>query len=155
AADDYVRELFDGAAKSFDADLGKLGYRAPELVAASLALELQANHGAPTLGTHSAHGSVQAVAVLQLASVLDAGCGTGLCGPLLRALCARLVGVDLSSQMLERARARQCYDELVAAELSAFMRSRAGAFEAIVSADTLVYFGALEDPLSAARDALK
>ncbi len=34
------------------------------------------------------------------------------------------------------------------------MRSRAGVFDAVVSADTLVYFGALEEPLSAARTAL-
>ncbi len=36
AADDYVRELFDGAARSFDANLGKLNYRAPELVVGAL-----------------------------------------------------------------------------------------------------------------------
>ena len=30
AADDYVRELFDGAARSFDANLGKLNYQAPK-----------------------------------------------------------------------------------------------------------------------------
>jgi predicted TPR repeat methyltransferase len=137
AADDYVRELFDGAARSFDANLGKLNYRAPELVATSLVREVQ--------------GATPA----NLAEVLDAGCGTGLCGPLLRPHCARLVGVDLSSQMIERARQRQCYDELVVAELSAFMRSRMGAFDAVISADTLVYFGALEEPLSAAREALR
>ena len=135
AADDYVRELFDGAARSFDANLGKLNYRAPELVVASLIRHAPAD----------AKG---------FQSVLDAGCGTGLCGPLLRSHCGRLVGVDLSSAMIERARARECYDELVVAELSAFMRSRPRAFDAIASADTLVYFGALEDPLGAARDAL-
>ena len=36
--------------------------------------------------------------------ILDAGCGTGLCGPLLRPLAARLVGVDLSEKMVELAR---------------------------------------------------
>jgi predicted TPR repeat methyltransferase len=137
AADEYVRELFDGAARSFDANLGKLNYRAPELVVTSLVRE------------------VQAAATANLDDVLDAGCGTGLCGPLLRPHCARLVGVDLSSQMVERARVRECYDELVVAELSAFMQSRVAAFDAVISADTLVYFGALEEPLSAARDALR
>jgi predicted TPR repeat methyltransferase len=146
AADDYVRELFDGAARSFDANLGKLNYRAPELVVTSL-LAAQAEGGA--MRAASAGGTIL------FASVLDAGCGTGLCGPLLRSHCAQLVGVDLSSQMVERARARQCYDELVVAELSGFMRSRPGYFDAIVSADTLVYFGALEEPLRAARDALR
>jgi predicted TPR repeat methyltransferase len=143
AADDYVRELFDGAARSFDANLGKLKYRAPELVVAALVRAAQDGAGA------------QAGVVAGLADVLDAGCGTGLCGPLLRSHCARLVGVDLSSQMVERARLRQCYDELAVAELSAFMRSRPGIFDAVISADTLVYFGALEEPLSAAREALR
>lgn len=143
AADDYVRELFDSAAKSFDADLGKLNYRAPELVAAALTQELRARER---------DVSIQRQATFQ--SVLDAGCGTGLCGPLIREYSDRLVGIDLSPQMVERARSRGCYDEIVVAELSAFMRSHVEQFDAIVSADTLVYFGALEEPLSAARDAL-
>jgi predicted TPR repeat methyltransferase len=146
AADDYVRELFDGAARTFDANLGKLNYRAPELVVASLVREAQAVHAA---------SATQAQATAGFEAVLDAGCGTGLCGPLLRSHCARLIGVDLSSQMIERAQARGCYDDLVVAELGAFMLSRPREFDAIVSADTLVYFGALEDPLSAACDALR
>jgi predicted TPR repeat methyltransferase len=92
---------------------------------------------------------------MKFGSVLDAGCGTGLCGPLVRAHVTRLVGVDLSPQMIERAQARGCYDEVVVAELSSFMRARAGEFDAIFSADTLVYFGALEEPLSAACVALQ
>jgi predicted TPR repeat methyltransferase len=134
ASDDYVRNLFDASAKSFDADLGRLGYRAPELVAAALA--------------RSTDGRV-------LPAILDAGCGTGLCGPLIRALCETLVGIDLSTKMLEHAKARGCYDELTAAELQAFMHSRPEAFDAIVSADTLVYFGALDEPLAAAHGALR
>lgn len=141
AADDYVRELFDSAAKSFDADLGKLNYRAPELVAAALAQELTARE-------------LAAQRPSKFQSVLDAGCGTGLCGPLIREHSDRLVGIDLSPQMVERARSRGSYDEVAVAELSAFMRSHVEQFDAIVSADTLVYFGSLEEPLSAARDAL-
>ena len=78
-----------------------------------------------------------------------------MCGPLIRAQSARLAGVDLSSQMIECARTRGCYDEVVVAELSFFMRYREGEFDAVVSADTLVYFGALDEPLSAAREALR
>ena len=177
AADDYVRELFDGAARSFDANLGKLNYRAPTLVVEALVRAARAAYSAspargaqgasPAQGAQHVHGASPmhgaraakeaspADAAATLASVLDAGCGTGLCGPLLRSHCVRLVGVDLSSQMIERARGRECYDDLVVAELSAFMRSRQSEFDAIVSADTLVYFGALEEPLSAARAALR
>ncbi|HEY8507469.1 MAG TPA: tetratricopeptide repeat protein, partial [Steroidobacteraceae bacterium] len=134
AADDYVRTLFDSAAGTFDANLAGLGYRAPELVSAAVA--------------EFSRGEL-------LNSVLDAGCGTGLCGPLLRKQCRTLVGVDLSPGMVQRAQQRGSYDELVVAELSAFMRSRPQAFDAAVSADTLVYFGSLEEPLAAARQALR
>jgi predicted TPR repeat methyltransferase len=134
ADDRYVATLFDHYAASFDEHLKHLEYRAPELIAANIAPQLEPK------GT---------------AVVLDAGCGTGLCGPLLRAHCSRLVGVDLSPRMIEQTRRRGGYDELVVAELSAFMRERPGAFDAIVSADTLVYFGALEEVCQAAHHALR
>lgn len=130
AANEYVRQVFDGFADSFDERLASLRYRAPQLVAQRL--ERDATGDAPL-------------------EILDAGCGTGLCGPLLKALASRLVGVDLSVAMIEKARARGVYDELVAAELCELMRSRPEAFDVVISADTLVYFGALEEPLRAAR----
>jgi predicted TPR repeat methyltransferase len=134
ASDEYVREHFDAAAAGFDNNLLQLEYRAPELIAASLK-RMTAAH--------------------VLSAVLDAGCGTGLCGPLIRAMAQRLVGVDLSSKMIERARHRGVYDDLQVAELSTFLRANAAVFDAVVSADTLVYFGALDEPLSASRSALR
>jgi predicted TPR repeat methyltransferase len=65
------------------------------------------------------------------------------------------VGVDLSPGMLARARARQAYDELVEAELSAWLARQQAAFDLIVSADTLCYFGALDTTLAAAASALR
>ena len=38
-------------------------------------------------------------------AVLDLGCGTGLCGALMRPLASAIDGVDVSSAMLEQARA--------------------------------------------------
>jgi predicted TPR repeat methyltransferase len=87
--------------------------------------------------------------------VLDAGCGTGLCGPLLAPFARRLVGVDLSAGMLEHARAKNVYDGLHQAELTAFIAGHPQAFDIIVSADTLVYFGALEDTFAVAVQALR
>jgi predicted TPR repeat methyltransferase len=133
ASDEYVRDLFDQAAEKFDSKLEQLTYRAPALVAKALVDHVKT----------------------PLDSVLDAGCGTGLCGPLLREHCRQLSGVDLSAKMIEHARARACYDELRIAELSAFMESRPGAFEAVISADTLVYFGALEEPLRSVHETLR
>jgi predicted TPR repeat methyltransferase len=137
ASDDYVRTTFDNFAESFDENLQDLGYRAPQLVADALE-----RHRARADGTAKL-------------DVLDAGAGTGLCGPLLRHRATTLVGVDLSPGMLEKARERRTYDELVVMELCEFMRSRPAAFDLVVSADTLVYFGALEEALAAARTCLR
>jgi predicted TPR repeat methyltransferase len=87
--------------------------------------------------------------------ILDAGCGTGLCGPLLRSYAKRLVGVDLSAAMLDRAAGTDAYDNLVNAELTEYLTGQKEAFDVIVSADTLCYFGALEPVLRAAAGALK
>lgn len=134
APDDYVESTFDRFADSFDAKLEKLAYRAPQLVAEAL-------------GTHAAPE--------KRLVTLDAGCGTGLCGPLLAPYASRLVGVDLSSGMLARARSRHVYDELIRSELTAYLLACPATFDLVVSADTLVYFGALEDVLHAAHRALR
>ncbi len=135
AADDYVQTMFDEMADDFDRHLHHLGYRAPELLAETVATTL----GAPA-GT---------------LDVLDAGCGTGLCGPLLRPYARQLIGVDLSPGMVDKARARGGYDELVVAELTAFLAERLASYDLIVSADTLVYFGDLAPLFTAAAAALR
>lgn len=134
AADQYVAEVFDRFAESFDSNLARLDYQAPQILAGLLSAELG-----------------DAPAPLR---ILDAGCGTGLCGSLLRPMASQLVGVDLSTAMVSKARERQLYDELVVAELCAFMSSREGAFNVIVAADTLVYFGVLGGALRSAHTAL-
>jgi predicted TPR repeat methyltransferase len=57
--------------------------------------------------------------------------------------------------MLDQARSRNVYDELVRGELTAFLRGHPDAFDVIVSADTLVYFGALAEVAAAAAGALR
>ena len=134
ASDAYVSYLFDHYAHSFDAQLAKLGYQAPKLIAQHLA---------------------QSLAPPQAAwRVLDAGCGTGLCGPLLRPYARALTGVDLSAGMVAKAEARGGYDRLVVAELTQFLAACDADFELIVSADTLVYFGDLSAVMAAAARAL-
>ena len=87
--------------------------------------------------------------------VLDAGCGTGLCGPLVARYARRLTGIDLSAGMLAQAKEKQVYDELLQVELTAYLRGCRDAFDVIVSADTLVYFGALDEVVAAAAGALR
>ena len=134
ASDAYVETTFDNFAESFDAKLHRLDYRAPQRVAEAVAR---------VMGTG------------QSRHTLDAGCGTGLCGPSLKPCSVQLTGVDLSGGMLERARTRGVYDELVKGELTAYLAAHPATFDLIVSADTLVYFGSLEAVLRAAHDALR
>ena len=136
ASDAFIEQTFDSFAGSFDSKLAKLLYRAPALVAEML-------------------GDSDVDASKRHLDVLDAGCGTGLCGPLIAPYARRLVGVDLSARMLAQARARNVYDELVQRELTAYLRDSPGAFDAIVSADTLVYFGPLQDVVMASVEALR
>ncbi len=135
ASDDYVRHSFDHLATRFDEHLRDLGYRAPELVAEAIT---------PVLGAPEGR-----------LDVLDAGCGTGLCAESLRPYAKRLSGVDLSPAMLERAGRRSAYDELVEGELTAFIAAHPAQFDVIVSADTLCYFGNLNEVFTAARGALR
>lgn len=135
ASDAYVQKVFDSFAASFDAKLEMLHYRAPGLVAQALA---------------DAAGAAQG----QL-DIVDAGCGTGLCGPLLKPHARRLAGCDLSVGMLHRAKARQVYDVLHQAELTHYLATQPGAFDAVVSADTLCYFGDLHAALAASARCLR
>src|SRR5690606_19546826 len=96
AADAYITEIFDAFASTFDEKLAKLDYRAPALVA-----EAVDSLGLPPDG----------------ADVLDAGCGTGLCGPLIAPHAKTLVGVDLSGGMIAEAEELGVYDELAVGEL--------------------------------------
>jgi predicted TPR repeat methyltransferase len=135
AADRYVEKTFDDFAASFDAKLEHLQYRAPHLVANAL-----------EAGCGAARGALD---------VLDAGCGTGLCGPLVRAHARVLAGVDLSGRMLERARQRGTYDELHKAELTHHLSHHRERWDVVLSADTLCYFGDLAAMLSASHAALR
>jgi predicted TPR repeat methyltransferase len=135
ASDAYVEQTFNGFAASFDAKLEMLSYRAPQLIAAAVGR---------VAGDPAANREI-----------LDAGCGTGLCGPLLAPYASRLTGVDLSARMLDAARLRGVYHELFKDELTSFIGSRPTSADIITSADTLCYFGALDEVFTASARALR
>jgi len=135
AADGFVREVFDDFAASFDTVLGGLDYQGPALIAAAMAAALPP----PS----------------KQLEILDGGCGTGLCAPVLAAHARRLVGVDLSPAMVALARRRGAYDELVTAELVGYLERCATPFDLIVSADTLVYIGNVMPLFAAVRARLR
>ncbi len=136
APEKYVRNLFDSYADSFDDSLrSQLKYRTPELLRA-LIDRVEARHD----------GDWNSV---------DLGCGTGLCGPLFRELCQRMVGVDLSPGMIAKARERGIYDDLEVADVLDFLDRQTIKYDLILAADVMPYLGELRPVLTSARRALR
>ncbi len=133
ASDAYVRETFDRFSEKFDEVLSAIHYLAPRLIAEAVS---ETWSGDPW-------------------DILDAGCGTGLCGPPIKPFARRLVGVNLSPGMLDKARQRGVYDELIEAELTEFLHRFGQSYDLIVSADTLLYFGELLPVFCGAAVALR
>ncbi len=130
----YVADLFDRYAHRFDQHLvGRLQYQAHERVCEALLRQ------SPTPG-----------------DILDLGCGTGLCAPLLQPVARALVGVDLSPRMVEAARQRGLYREVACAELTAFLEQQPVASQdLVVSTDVFIYVGQLERVFELTRRALR
>src|SRR6186997_1484020 len=57
--------------------------------------------------------------------------------------------------MLAQAKDKQVYDALVKAELTAYLHEHPDEFDVIVASDALVYFGDLDQVLTAAGEALR
>lgn len=133
---DYVRNVFDGYADSFDSQLvGVLNYRTPEHLC-----DMVSQIVAPP--AHSL-------------DIIDLGCGTGLCAPLFRGMARTLHGVDLAPRMIEKARERALYDSLEIGDIVATLQSNTAAWDLAISTDVFIYVGALEEVFKGCRAALK
>jgi predicted TPR repeat methyltransferase len=118
----YVEALFDGYAGVFEEHLQQgLRYDAPQVLVPRMAQ-----------GHRFAHA-------------LDLGCGTGLCGALLRPHAQLLTGIDLSANMLQKAAALHVYDALQQADAVEFLAAAGDSFDAVVAADVFGYVGALDE----------
>jgi predicted TPR repeat methyltransferase len=82
--------------------------------------------------------------------ILELGCGTGLAACYLEPRARLLTGIDLSPDMLAQARATGLYDELHAAEITAFLNTDSSFYQLIVACDTFIYFGDLKQVMEPA-----
>ena len=132
----YVQELFDAFADSFDSVLNGLEYQAPSLIATA----------------------VKKISFDRPPSILDLGCGTGLCAAAMKeaGLCfSSLAGVDLSAEMLKKADQRQLYAALYQDDIVSFLPSCPSRFDLAVSADVFTYMGDLSKVFSGLSIAVK
>lgn len=129
----YVEALFDEYADNFQVHLVEgLNYQAHRTLLAPLV-----NSGA------------------RFSTVLDLGCGTGLCGQLIRSQADAVDGVDLSAAMVAQARASGVYRKVVQGDLLSFLREQAQAVDLVIAADVFIYVGALDDVFGAVRERLR
>ncbi|TYZ67023.1 hypothetical protein PybrP1_011693 [[Pythium] brassicae (nom. inval.)] len=146
AAPAYVQKVFDELAETFEEKLvTHLEYRVPWLLVDALS-RVQPS---VFVDLKSAAGSARPAAA-RVASptwrVADVGCGTGLCGRLLRPFVAHIVGVDISPLMIEKTRDAGSYDELQIDDIDPFLSNREDAsLDLVIAADVWIYVGALDD----------
>ncbi|MDF2766463.1 MAG: tylM1 [Rhodospirillales bacterium] len=113
AADKHdLAQTYDRWAETYDADMLAIGYMNPAVTCGLVCRHLADRQG----------------------GILDAGCGTGLIGEILSLLgYGRLVGLDISDGMLERARRREAYAELRNRMLGEPLDFADEAFAAVIS----------------------
>ena len=120
---EHVRKIFDQCAGTFEKVLvNDLAYKTPELLFTLVRPHLK-----------------------QDLTVLDLGCGTGLGSHFYRPYANVLIGVDVSSKMLQKASEKKIYDDLIVFDILtdwAFSEP----FDLMYSSDVFVYFGNL-DPI--------
>ena len=78
-----------------------------------------------------------------LGSVLDLGCGTGLVGLEINKNCNYIEGIDLSTNMINKARQKNIYDKLVETEIIDYLTNNSLKFDYFIAADVFIYIGDL------------
>ena len=138
ANQEYISKIFDIFAPDFEKVLSDLEYQTPQIISRFLA----------EIYGKDSHARMK---------ILDAGCGTGLCGKILKPYTGflGLSGVDLSAKMLEKAKEKKVYNRLYCQDIIEFLKKKKNQYDLIVSADVLTYFGRLDSFFATASQALK
>ena len=123
---EFIKNTFDAFAPDFDKTLSDLDYQAPTLIAEALRKNIKTS-------------------IFSKYYILDLGCGTGLCGEKIKKFAAYkgLIGVDLSEKMLEIAKAKKIYAELICDDICHYLENSNAFYNIITASDVLTYFGDL------------
>lgn len=128
---ELTTSMFDQMASMYDMHMVReLQYRLPKQVAAQL-LELYPE---------------------RRFNVLDLGCGTGLLGVFLGPVDGYIVGVDMSSKMIEQAARHNVYYRFHQVDLLEALRATPdNTFEVITALDVFIYVGDLQEAIANAH----
>ncbi|MDR1694354.1 MAG: tetratricopeptide repeat protein [Lactobacillaceae bacterium] len=79
--------------------------------------------------------------------ILDLGCGTGLLGIAIKNDKNKIIGVDISANMLRKAKEKNVYDDLICADIASYLQEKQK-FDWTFAADVFSYIGNLENIIS-------
>lgn len=128
----FVQRLFDNYAPHFDNHLTEyLQYKAPD----QLFEVVKNNINQDNL------------------TILDLGCGSGLCGEKFKPIAKTITGVDLSEKMIRNARYKKIYDELHVNDIETYLKT-CSAYDLIIAGDVFTYIGNLDTIFKFAFNAL-
>ena len=132
----YVSDLFNKYSETYEQHLlSSLNYEVPKEISHYIDLK---------------YGKTR-----NLGRVLDLGCGTGLCGLGLEARCTELIGIDLSKQMLIKAKEKNAYTHLENVDLTKYLKNSKLKFDVMIAADVLIYLGKLDKLFHYSRRAIR
>lgn len=122
-----IQQSYEIKARSWDTDINRpnMEFLGPQIITHTL----------------NQHTPLQAERAL---TVLDLGCGTGLCGIYLKPFASRLDGVDLSDDMLKVAATKSLYDQLIHSEAETYLSQNKTHYDLIVASGVLIFFGKLD-----------
>ncbi len=120
----YVEGIFDSYSSHYDESLSqKLAYRLPK----------------------TARQHFDAIFKIEPDSLntLDLGCGTGLSGMAFVDVSSKLTGIDLSRNMIERAKQKKIYNNLFVNEIETYLDSCSDSYDLVLAFDIFPYIGKL------------
>jgi predicted TPR repeat methyltransferase len=124
APSQFVTNLFDQYSGHFEQDLiNRLEYRIPSLLRQLLGQCLPKDH--------------------RFSRVVDLGCGTGLSGQAFHDMAHHLIGIDISAKMLQMARDKDIYHDLIHGDVCEELQLLPGLYDLFIATDVMVYIGNL------------
>jgi len=79
-----------------------------------------------------------------LKNCLDIGCGTGLTGIAFQDIVENMVGVDLSSNMIQKAFEKNIYQNIYHSDIIDFLENCVDLFDLFIAADVFIYMGRVD-----------
>ena len=115
---EYSKHLFDLFADNYEQVMNNINYNIPDAITEIVS---------PIKGT-----------------IIDLGCGTGLLGEKLKTADNKIIGIDISDKMLQKAKNKNIYEKLENADITEYCKNLPNA-DLVVAGDVLGYIGDVSD----------